>query len=79
MKISNPAVNYGQSTTPRVKYAGYVLDWSTRVRFGKVLPGPHPVVLTCYAETDAAAHQILHAKAKRDGWALGGVQNIHRV
>jgi hypothetical protein len=37
------------------------------------------VVLTCYAETDAAAHQILHAKAKRDGWALGGVQNIHRV
>lgn len=74
--ISNPGVNYGRPKTPLVRYIGEVLSFERRVRFGREMPCPWWKVYECRADSVAMATPLLAKQAYRDGYALGGVQDI---
>ena len=76
--VSNPGVNYGVPTAPLAVWVGYVRSWEQRVRFGKHLPTPWWKSYEVRATSAEMALPLLAKLAQRDGYALGGVQNIHR-
>lgn len=77
--ISNPAVNYGQPTTSLARWVGTVTSWEPRVRFGRHMPIPWEKEYTCRADNEAMARVLLGRKAQHDGYALGGVKDLHPV
>lgn len=76
--VSNPGINYGINTAPLKRWVGEVTSFEPRVIWGKHLPVPWQKVYTCRATDEAMALQLLAKQAYRDGYALGGVHNIHQ-
>ena len=60
----------------RTRWVGFVLDWSGKSSFGRQPVIPRQVQLSCYASSSDEAHVLLHIQAERQGYALGGVQEI---
>ncbi len=76
-KISNPGVNYGVNTKPLKIWTGRCLSFERRVRFGKEMPNPWWKEYEVRADNPEMALQLLAKKALNDGYALGGVQDVH--
>lgn len=70
-------INYGQPTGQKLPYVGYVTNWADKIVWGRRSPGPHELPLRCWAVSEAHARYILCLQANRQGYALGGVKNIH--
>jgi hypothetical protein len=76
--ISNPAVNYGQPKEPVKRWIGEVTSWERRVRFGREMPIPWQKEYECKADNPEMARFMLGRLAQRDGYALGGIQDIRQ-
>ena len=76
--ISNPAINYGQPAQPVKRWVGHCISWERRVRFGKEMPIPWEKHYECKADNPEMARFMLGRLAQRDGYALGGIQDIRQ-
>ena len=76
--VSNPGKNYGIPTTPLPLWSGEVRSFERRVRFGKEMPVPWWKEYKVRATDEGMAMQLIAVLAKRDGYAIGGVQNIRK-
>lgn len=77
--VSNPGVNYGNKTTPLTLYRGEVLSFQQRYSFGRPRAVPWLKYYEVRATDPVMALQLLSKLAYRDGYALGGVQNVEPV
>lgn len=76
--ISNPAVNYGKVPPPLSRWVGEVLSFEKRYMWGKELPCPWWKEYSVMADNEEMARYMLGKLALREGYALGGVQNIRQ-